>query len=114
MSTSPEADAELVAIAAAFLKAVGLTPAQARICVNDRRFMDAEFDILGIPPETKADVSGLVDRRDKMEPGTWDTDGQEIGLTPEQLEGLKSLLADETSAGASLRNWSGCSQRSKR
>jgi histidyl-tRNA synthetase len=92
---SPEADAELVAIAAAFLKAVGLTPAQARICVNNRRFMDAEFDALGILPEKKADVSGLVDRREKMEPGPWETNALEIGLTPKQMDGLKSLLADE-------------------
>ncbi len=92
---SPEADAELVAIAAAFLKAAGLTPAQARICVNNRRFMDAEFDALGIPPEKKADVSGLVDRREKMEPEPWETNALEIGLTPQQLDGLKSLLADE-------------------
>ncbi|TRZ48169.1 histidine--tRNA ligase [bacterium] len=91
---SPEADAELVAIAAAFLKAAGLTPAQARICVNNRRFMDAEFDALGIPPEKKADVSGLVDRREKMEPEPWETNALEIGLTPQQLDGLKSLLAD--------------------
>ncbi|MFA5872591.1 MAG: histidine--tRNA ligase [Anaerolineales bacterium] len=91
---SPEADAELVAIAAAFLKAAGLTPAQARICVNNRRFMDAEFDALGIPPEKKADVSGLVDRREKMKPEPWETNALEIGLTPQQLDGLKSLLAD--------------------
>jgi histidyl-tRNA synthetase len=92
---SPEADAELVSIAAAFLKGVGLTPAQARICVNDRRFMDAEFDALGIPPEKKADVSGLVDRREKLEPEPWETNALEIGLTPKQLGGLKSFLADE-------------------
>ncbi|MCX6034249.1 MAG: ATP phosphoribosyltransferase regulatory subunit, partial [Chloroflexi bacterium] len=91
---SPEADAELVAIAAAFLKAVGLTPAQARICVNNRCFMDDEFDALGIPPEKKADVSGLVDRREKMELEPWETDALEIGLTSQQLDGLKSLLAD--------------------
>ncbi len=91
---SPEADAELVAIAASFLKAVGLTPAQARICVNNRRFMDLEFDALGIPPEKKSEVSGLVDRREKMEPGPWETNALEIGLTPQQLDGLKSLLAD--------------------
>ena len=91
---SPEADAELVAIAAAFLKAVGLTPAQARICVNNRRFMDAEFDTLEIPPEKKADVSGLVDRREKMEPEPWETNALDIGLTSRQLDGLKSLLAD--------------------
>ncbi len=91
---SPEADAELVAIAAAFLKAVNLTPAQARISVNNRRFMDAEFDALGIPAETRAEVSGLVDRREKMEPVPWETNAVEIGLTSPQLDGLKSLLED--------------------
>ena len=91
---SPEADAELVTIAAAFLKAVGLTPAQARISVNNRRFLDAQFELIGIPPEKKADVSGLVDRREKMEPERWDANVVEIGLTPKQLDGLKSLLAD--------------------
>ncbi len=91
---SPEADAELVAIAAEFLKAVSLTPAQTRICVNNRRFMDFEFDALGIPLEKKAEVSGLVDRREKMEPGPWETNALEMGLTPKQLDGLKSILDD--------------------
>jgi histidyl-tRNA synthetase len=91
---SPEADAELVSVAATFLKAVGLTPAQARISVNNRRFMDLEFETLGIPPEKKADVSGFVDRRDKMEVDTWETGVLAIGLSPLQLDGLKSLLAD--------------------
>ncbi len=91
---SPEADAELVAIAAAFLRTVGLTPDKARILVNDRRLMDAEFDALSIPPEKKGEVAGLVDRRDKMEPAAWEAYAAEIGLTPGQLGGLKTLLAD--------------------
>ena len=91
---SPEADAELVAIAAGFLKAVGLTPAQARIYVNNRRFMDAEFERLAIPDDKKAGVSALVDRREKMEQVAWDAYALEIGLTAQQLGGLKSLLAD--------------------
>jgi histidyl-tRNA synthetase len=93
-ASSPEADAELVAIAAAFLKGVGLAPSQARIGVNNRRFMDAEFDALRITPEKKFEVSGLVDRRDKMEAEGWEANALEIGLTAEQLEGLKFLLAD--------------------
>ena len=91
---SPEADAELVAIAAAFLKAVGLTPAQTRIYVNNRRFMDGEFERLGIPEDMKMGVSALVDRREKMEPAAWEAYALEIGLTAGQLDGLKSLLAD--------------------
>lgn len=91
---SPEADAELVAIAAEFLKAVGLSPEQARIFVNNRRLMEAEFETLGITPEKRGDVSGLVDRREKMEPSAWDEYALETGLTPKQLDGLKILLSD--------------------
>jgi histidyl-tRNA synthetase len=91
---SPEADAELVAIAAGFLRAVGLTPGQARIYVNNRRFMDAEFERLAIPDDKKAAVSALVDRREKMEAAAWEAYALEIGLNVQQLDGLKILLAD--------------------
>ena len=91
---SPEADAELVAIAAGFLKAVGLKPGQARIYVNNRRFMDAEFERLEISDEKKPGVSALVDRREKMEPAGWEAYALELGLSVPQLDGLKDLLAD--------------------
>jgi histidyl-tRNA synthetase len=91
---SPEADAELVAVAAAFLKRVGLDPARARILVNNRRFMDAEFAAIGIPPEQRGGVSGLVDRRDKMEPAAWEVYAGELGLSTKQMDGLQTLLAD--------------------
>ncbi|MCK7527491.1 MAG: ATP phosphoribosyltransferase regulatory subunit [Ignavibacteriales bacterium] len=45
---SPEADAELIAVGATFLRSVGLSPEQALIYVNNRRLMDSEFDALGI------------------------------------------------------------------
>ena len=91
---SPETDAELIAIAVAFLKVVGLTPSQSRVYINDRRFMEAEFDLLGIPTGKKADISSLVDHRSKMESNLWETNALEIGLSTRQLDGLKSLLAD--------------------
>ncbi len=94
-TSSPEADAEMVAVAAAFLKAVRLSPNQSRIYVNDRRFMDSEFDNLGISAGIKRDVSGLVDRRSKMDSNSWETSAVEIGLTSRQLDGLISLLNDK-------------------
>lgn len=93
-ANSPEADAELVAIAAAFFKAVGLTPDKVRISINNRRFLDSEFDQLGFPAEKKGEVSALVDRREKMEAEAWEASAAEIGLTAKQLKGLKELLAD--------------------
>src|SRR5258706_3728925 len=91
---SPEADAELIAVAAAFIKSVGLTPQQASILVNNRRLMDAQFDALGVPPEKRMDVSNLVDRRSKMDPLKWETYALELGLSQKQLDGLKQILGD--------------------
>ncbi len=91
---SPEADAELIAVAATFLRAVGLTPQKAAIFVNNRRLMDAEFDALNILPEKRMDVSNLVDRRSKMEPAKWEAYALELGLTQTQLDGLKNVLGN--------------------
>jgi histidyl-tRNA synthetase len=91
---SPEADAELIAVAATFLRLAGLTPQQARISVNNRRLMDSEFDGLGITAEKRVGVSNLVDRRSKMEPAKWDEYALETGLDKSQLGGLKKTLAN--------------------
>ncbi|MBI3175979.1 MAG: histidine--tRNA ligase [Chloroflexi bacterium] len=91
---SPEADAELLAIAATFLRSVGLDPQRATIFVNNRRLMDSQFDALGIVPEKRLDVSNLVDRRSKMDPSQWDANALDLGLNQAQLDGLKFLLAD--------------------
>ncbi len=91
---SPQADGELVAVAATFLQSVGLTPDQATIYVNNRRLMDSEFDKLQIPNEKRLDVSNLVDRRSKMESTKWDAYALEIGLNQTQLDGLKNILSN--------------------
>lgn len=91
---SPEADAELIAVAATFLRSVGLTPDQARIFVNNRRLMDAQFDRLGIAPENRLAVSNMVDRRPKMDPAKWDAYVLDGGLSQAQLDGLKQVLGN--------------------
>ena len=91
---SPEADAELIAVAATFLRSVGLDPQRASIFVNNRLLMVSQFDALGIPPEKRMDVSNLVDRRSKMDAAKWNSYALEVGLTQKQLDGLKTLLGD--------------------
>jgi histidyl-tRNA synthetase len=90
--SSPEADAELIAVAATFMRSVGLTPERATIYVNNRRLMESEFDALGIAPENRLDVSNLIDRRAKMEAQKWDDYAIELGLTEKQRDGLKEVL----------------------
>lgn len=91
---SPEADAELIAVAATFLRSVGLTPERAAIYVNDRRLVNSQLDALGIPAEKRVDALNLIDRRSKMDADKWDAYALEIGLARSQLDGLKSVLAD--------------------
>lgn len=92
---TPEADAEMVAIAASFLREAGLSPEQVNILVNNRKLIGAELAALGIPSELRNEVFRLIDRRDKLPAKEWETYAGELGLTAIQIEGLKAILADE-------------------
>jgi len=91
---TPEADAELVAIAGSFLQEVGLTPKEVKLLVNDRRLMDTQMAALNIPREQRPEVMRWIDRRGKMSLDEWSTYGKEVGLSDIQLGRLKELLAD--------------------
>ena len=91
---SPEADAELIAIAAAFLKQVGLSSRNAVILVNDRQLTNSELAILDVPTEKRPDFLSLIDRRGKMAPTEWDANALDLGMKPQQLEGLKAFLSN--------------------
>jgi histidyl-tRNA synthetase len=92
---SPEADAEIAAIGATFLRDSGLSAKQVSILVNNRRLMEGEIRRLNIPSESRTEVFRLIDRRDKMSAGQWQAYAKETGLSDEQFEGLKAVLADE-------------------
>lgn len=87
----PEADAEMVAVAASFFREVGLQPDQISILVNNRRLMDSEFEKLQIPKGQRPDVLRLIDRRDKMSPAEWAGYAREIGLSEGSLVASKPI-----------------------
>ncbi len=91
---SPEADAELIAVAATFLRSVGLDPQRTAVFVNNRRLMDSQFDALGIPPEKRLEISNLIDRRSKMDSAKWEANAFELGFDQKQLDGLKNVLGN--------------------
>ena len=92
---SPEADAELIAVAAKFMHGVGLDPSLARVYVNNRRLMDAKFDALSISEDMRLAVSNLVDRRGKMKAEAWNKYALEMGLSQTQLDGLIDVLENK-------------------
>lgn len=89
---SPEADAELAAIAATFLKSVGLMSSETQILVNNRHLMQGELEALGIKPAARNEVFNLIDRRDKLSAEDWKTRGKDLGLDETQLMGIQSLI----------------------
>jgi histidyl-tRNA synthetase len=93
-ASSPEADAENVAVLATFLRRVGLTPKQVLILVNDRRLMDRNFENLGIDAARRSGVSALIDRRSKIPEETWRAAALDLGLSELQLANLESVLRD--------------------
>jgi histidyl-tRNA synthetase len=90
---TPEADAELLAICAEFFKTIGLTSDKVRLLVNSRRLMDDQLARLGIVQEKKQVAFRLIDRKEKLPLAEWDAMALEHGLTWDQLEGLKKILA---------------------
>lgn len=92
---SPQADAEIVTIATKFFLAVGLSPKDVRIKINNRRLADAQLQSLKIPTEKRLIVFRLIDRRAKLTPQAWEEYAMEIGLDQDQFSGLKDMLEDQ-------------------
>ena len=91
---TPEADAELVAVAATLFRNVGLTADMIRIKVNNRRLAEKQLQKIGIQGELLPTIFRLIDRQDRMTPDTWKAYALESGLKEEQLTGLMKMLKD--------------------
>jgi histidyl-tRNA synthetase len=76
-----------------FFRLVGLTPAQVRLQVNNRRLVDAQLTRLGLAGEQRAGAFKLIDKREKLRDDAWRAYALEtVGLSPEQFDALRSVL----------------------
>lgn len=100
-SSSPEADAEVIAIAATFLKELGFSPAQVKIKVNDRALMEQKLSLIGIRKGKILEIFSAIDKKDKMEISEWEAWLTKIGLTDLQAKDLKGILKDKDFGGES-------------
>jgi len=91
---SPEADAEMIALIAAFFQKIGLSPEDVVILVNNRQLLDTQLIAAGIPPANNPVVSRWIDRRDKLSLTDWTTYAAEIGLSPAQITAMQAMLAN--------------------
>jgi histidyl-tRNA synthetase len=92
---SSEADAELAAIAATFLKSVGLQSSETQVLVNNRQLMQAELEALSIKPALFVEVFNLIDRRGSLSSDSWNQRGKDFGLDTTQLMGVAGLVEDQ-------------------
>lgn len=91
---TPEADAELVAVAATLFRNVGLTADMIRIKVNNRRLAEKQLQEIGIQGELLPITFRLIDRQDRMTPDAWKAYALESGLKEDQFKGLVKVLDD--------------------
>ncbi len=89
------ADAEIVAVAATFLKETGLSSKQVQIFVNNRRLMDQALSKLEIAKDLRPKVFKVIDKIDKLSEKEWRAFALDSGLTDVQVEGLLRLLKDD-------------------
>lgn len=94
--SSPEADAELASVAASFFRSVGLTPAQVRLLVNNRRLADARLEAIGISTDQRPAVFRLIDRRDRFSPEEWRQEAARLSLSQADLVSIERMLEDRT------------------
>ena len=62
-----EADAEIIAVAHGVLRSLGADERDFEIRVSDRRILDAIYDSMEIAEHVRADVTRLLDRRNKID-----------------------------------------------
>jgi len=91
---SPEADAEVVAAGAEFLRGVGLLPEAVKIFVNDRRLAEAQLEKIGIGSDRRGLIYRLIDRRDRMPPAKWADWALSEGLRQKELKATENMLDD--------------------
>jgi histidyl-tRNA synthetase len=92
---SREADAEIIAVAATFLRECGLSAEIVGLRVNDRKMINDELTGIGLRSELLMNTLRLIDRRDKMSPEQWKSSAYEIGLNQAHFNRLVNLLSDQ-------------------
>lgn len=91
---SAEADAELISIAASFMKRLGLRGSQVHIRVNHRKLMESQLQTMGIAEEDIKQVFKIIDKREKLHREVWRQYALETGLTVEQTDKLEALIGN--------------------
>jgi len=89
---TPEADAEILAIAADYFRAVGLTPEEVVIRVSDRSFLEETFASFGIGGDQFKPVLRVIDRKEKVSAQEFAAGLKAEGLNDEQVAQINDFF----------------------
>lgn len=102
-SDTLHADVEIVTIACELFKILGLSSSQVRVRLNDRQGLECHLiRSLGLLPGQIRPVFAIVDRIDRIPFEKFSAGLEELGLVPEQIDGLVKTL-DSKAPGFSPR-----------
>lgn len=65
-SESPEADAEIISIAAQFYKYLGLNPKEVKIKISDREFIQKKLQETGVAKNKMTNLFKIIDKKNKV------------------------------------------------
>lgn len=92
---NPEADAEIIAVAATFYQKLGLTPKEVKIKINDRQLLEAALETIAIPPAKARRIFKIIDKKNKVAPTTFRQMLKNEGFSEKQISLLLKLLDDK-------------------
>jgi len=93
--TNPEADAEVISVAAAMYQSLGLSPTEVRIKINDRQYLQSKLQSIGVTPEKVTAIFKIIDKKSKLPPGIFEVMLIQQGLNSSQVKNLKNVLEDK-------------------
>jgi len=92
---TPEADAEILAIAADYFIALGLTPKEVVIKVSDRQFIQEELKSCGITQEQITPLFRIIDRKAKISAEEFNQALAAEGISLNQSKKIEQLLSEK-------------------
>ena len=87
------AEAEILLLLINACREMGLTDAEFRIFLNDRRILNSILEKIEVPPNLHDSVLVIMDKRDKVSPENFSEMLVESGMNSSQVEQLKEHLA---------------------
>jgi histidyl-tRNA synthetase len=91
---TPEADAEILAVAADFFRELNLTPLEVTIRVNDRAYFDQILKENNIDQKKFIPLLRVIDRQEKISLEEFTQSLANEGLTSDQIEAIKRYLSE--------------------